>query len=684
MKKLSKFLAFGCGAVAFAAAQTQFAAVRGDNSAVAIGAGPQWSRVNGDSNETGFSRLDQISSANVSGLGLAWSLDLPGETSLEAPPIMVNGVLYFSGSYAGVYAVNAATGKLLWKYDPKTWEYNPGKMGWANRGVAYDAGKIFVGANDGRLIAIDAKTGKEVWAVDTTDRNPAQNVTGAPRVFNGKVIIGQGGADSGARGYVTAYDEQTGKQAWRFYVVPGTAEQNAGDPTMEMAAKTWPADFAKTNGGGGGPWDNITFDAALNRIYIGTANAYSYDPVKRDPEGRDNLFTASIVALDADTGKYVWHYQVNPRDSWDYDCTQQMTLATLTIDGRPRKVLMQAPKNGFLYVIDRESGKLISAGKYGKVTWADHIDVKTGRPVELPNAHYESGAADIFPFSSGAHSYMRMAFSPKTGLVYIPYMQMGTHFSKGAPADDDVNIGGLNIGNSKKTDPDDGKGALVAWDPVTQKERWRFRFSTLWNGGVVATAGDVVFMGAADGYFYAFDAASGKQLWRFNTGMGIIASPSTWSLGGKQYVSLLAGYGASAAIQSSSMNVGWKFDEPRRLLTFALGGRAKLPPSPPPSTRINPVDNADEKLDPAKIAMGKAMFLACAVCHGREAVGAGGPGPDLRESGVPLDAAAFQQVVLGGALKEQGMPPITFFKPDQVEAIRQYIRSRARAAAAAQ
>jgi quinohemoprotein ethanol dehydrogenase len=646
----------------------------------AVGAGAEWGGVNGDSDETGFSKLDQIDARNVAGLGLAWSLDLPGEVSLEAPPIFVGGVLYFSGSYAAVYAVDGATGKLLWKYDPRTWEYNAGKMGWANRGVAYDAGKIFVGANDGRLIALDARTGKPVWSVDTTDRRPFQNVTGAPRVFGGKVIIGQGGADSGARGYVTAYDEQTGKQVWRFYVVPGSPEQNAGDPAMEMAAKTWPADFWKTNGGGGGPWDNITYDAALNRIYIGTANAYDYDPVKRDPEGRDNLFTASIVAVDANTGKYVWHYQVNPRDSWDFDCTQQMTLATLTIDGKPRKVLMQAPKNGFLYVIDRETGKLISAGKLGKVTWADHIDLKTGRPVELPDVRYEKGMSDIFPFSSGAHSYMRMAYSPRTGLVYIPYMQMGTRFSRGKPGEDDVTVGGLNIGNSPKTDPDDGKGALIAWDPVAQKERWRFRFSTLWNGGVVATAGDVVFMGAADGYVYAFDAASGKELWRFNAGMGIIASPSVWSLGGKQYVSILAGYGASAAIQSSTMNAGWKFDQPRRLLTFALGGKAVLAPSTPPTTKIHAVDNPDETLDPAKAAMGKAMFMACAVCHGRGAVGTGGPAPDLRESSVPLDPQAFQQVVIGGALKEQGMPPITFFKPEQIEAIRQYIRSRARAA----
>ncbi|MEO6092949.1 MAG: PQQ-dependent dehydrogenase, methanol/ethanol family [Novosphingobium sp.] len=677
-------MASACGILALAGCQAGQAALQGSSAAEpvqnSVGAGAEWTRVNADSDETGFSRLDQINVANAGALGLAWSLDLPGEASLEAPPLFVDGVLYFTGSYAGVYAVDAASGKLLWKYDPKTWQYNPDKMGWANRGVAYDAGKVFVGANDGRLIALDARTGGEVWSVDTTDRRPFQNINGAPRVFNGKVIVGQGGADSGARGYVTAYDEATGRQVWRFYIVPGSPEQNAGDPAMVAAAKTWPADFWKTNGGGGGPWDNITFDAALNRVYIGTANAYDYDPVKRDPEGRDNLYTASIVALDADTGKYAWHYQVNPRDSWDYDCTQQMMLATLIIDGRPRRVLMQAPKNGFFYVIDRDTGKLISAEKIGKVTWADRIDVSTGRPVERANIRYESGVSDIFPFTSGAHSYMRMAFNPRTGLVYVPYMQMGTRFSRGQPSEGDLTFGGLNIGDSPKTDADDGKGAIVAWDPVAQKERWRVRFDTLWNGGIVATAGNVVFMGAADGYFYAFDATTGRQLWRFNADMGIIASPTTWSLGGKQYVSVLAGYGASAAIQSSSMNVGWKYAQPRRLLTFALGGTAALPASHPPTTTIQPLDNPEERLDPMKVAMGKAMFIACAACHGKQVVGAGGPAPDLRESGIPLDAEAFQQVVIGGALKERGMPPISFYKPEQVEAIRQYIRSRARTA----
>jgi len=278
-------------------------------------------------------------------------------------------------------------------------------------------------------------------------------------------------------------------------------------------------------------WDNITFDADLNRIYLGTGNGGPYDPEQRSPGGGDNLYTASIVALDADTGKYVWHYQINPRDSWDYDCTQQMTLADLAIDGRPRKVLMQAPKNGFFYVLDRETGKPISAGKIGKVTWADHIDLVTGRPVEAKNIRYETGETITWPSPTGAHSWQAMSFSPKTGLVYIPYMQAGVRFSRGAPRKGDVSVGGLSIG-TVKADAMDGKVALVAWDPIQQKAAWRVPLDTIWNGGTLATAGNVVFQGTAGGYLSAYDAVTGRPLWRFNAGLGIIAPPVSYSVGG--------------------------------------------------------------------------------------------------------------------------------------------------------
>ena len=647
----------------------------------ATGAGAEWHAVNGDSNETGYSRLDQITVANARELGLAWYFDLPGEVSLEASPIEVAGTLYFTGSYATLYAVAAATGKLLWKFDPKTWEHNPTKMNFnfaSNRGAAYAGGKIFSAALDGRLFALDAKTGRMIWSTETTDPKGGQTVTGAPRVFDGKVIIGQGGADFGMRGYVTAYDQETGRQAWRFYVVPSSPEANQGDPALEAAAKTWSGEFWKTTGGGGGPWDSITFDAELNRIYIGTANASPYDPEARSPGGGDNLYTASIVALDADTGKYVWHYQVNPRDSWDYDCTQQMTLATLDIDGKRRKVLMQAPKNGFFYVLDRQTGRVISAEKLGKVTWADHIDLATGRPLEKPGIRYESGQSILYPFNSGLHSWMRMAYSPATGLVYVPTMQMATRLRRGAPQDNDFNVFGVNVA-SVGGEPGDGKGSLVAWDPVAQKARWSVSLDKLWNGGAVSTAGNVVFQGTADGWFCAYDARTGTRLWRQYVGMGIIASPMTYSVSGKQYVAVLAGYGGSAAALSDIMNVGWKNTGPRRLLTFELDGKAVLPPSDPPTLKVDVQDDPAEVLDPKLIAMGKAMFLACAACHGRNAVGAGGPAPDLRESALPLNPEAFWTVVHDGTLIEHGMPPFSTFGRPQIEALRQYIRASARA-----
>ena len=648
-----------------------------------VGSAAEWRGVNGDSDETGYSRLTQINAATVKNLGLAYTLELPGEASLQASPVAVNGVLYFTGTYAAVYAVDGVTGKLLWKFDPKTWAHNPGKMNFgfgANRGVAYANGKIFSAALDGRLFALDAKTGAKLWEAETTDPKGGQTITGAPRTFNGKVIIGQGGADFGMRGHVSAWDQNTGKMAWRFYVVPSTAEANKGNAAMEAAAKTWPAAFlaSKTNGGGGGPWDSMTFDAEMNRIYVGTANAYDYDPEKRDPGGKgDNLYTASIVALDATTGKYLWHYQINPRDSWDYDCTQQITLATLTIGGRSRKVLMQAPKNGFFYVIDRMSGKLISAEKLGKVNWAERIELKTGRPVDTAIGRFRSGPQEIYPSSAGMHSWMRMAYSPATRLVYVPTMQISTRFSREAPRDSDVHVGGLAIGEGGMQ-PGDG-GALVAWDPVAQKARWKVRRDTIWNGGAAATAGGLVFQGAADGWLYAHDARTGAPLWKAGAGMGIIAAPMTWEAGGKQYVSVLAGYGGSAGM-FDSMKVGWRYDGPRRLLTWTLGGKAVLPASPARTMAVNAVDNPDELLDPAQAAGGKAMFLACAACHGKQLVSAGAPGPDLRESTIALDKEAFRAVVMDGLLMDKGMPKIGYFDAAKVEMIRQYVRQGQRAA----
>ena len=643
-------------------------------------AGSEWRAINGDSDETGFSPLASVTPANVRGLGLAWSLDLPGEATLEAAPLMVGGTLYFTGSGARVYAVSATTGKVSWTFDPKVWEHNPDKMHYgfgANRGVAYGDGRIFFAAQDGRLFALDAKSGKQVWVTETTDPKGTMTVTGVPRLFNGKVVIGQGGADFGNRGYVAAYDQATGRQVWKFFVVPGSPEDNKGDAAMELAARSWSPESWKHTGGGGGPWDNITFDAQLNRIYVGTANAFEYNSAARDPGNGDNLFTASVVALDADTGKYIWHYQNTPRDSWDFDATQQMMLATLTINGKPRQVLMQAPKNGFFYVIDRRTGELISAGKIGKVNWADHIDLASGRPVEAAGIRYLTNDATIYPSTTGAHSWMRMAMSPSTGLVYVPMMQLGTSFRHGDNLPSGLDIGGVNMAATHE--PGDNTGSLVAWDPVAQQPRWSAPLSTVWNGGALATGGKLVFQGAGDGSFSAYDAASGQRLWQRQLGMGVIAAPVTYQLGRRQYVAVLAGYGGSAAILSDVMHVGWKYTSPRRLFVFALGGSKAVPSAPPRTMKADLQDNPAEVLDPQVVATGKGLYLACAPCHGAAVLGAGGPAPDLRESAIPLDSTAFWSVLHDGALLPRGMPRFQALEKPQVEAIRQYIRSRSRA-----
>lgn len=643
-----------------------------------VGTGADWPNTGGSVDESGFSQLDGITSRNVRQLGLVASLDLEGEVSLEATPVAVDGVLYFSGSYGAVYAVEGATGKLLWRYDPEIWRVNPMKqsMGMGvNRGVAYADGLVFIGVLDGRLIAVDAKTGKEQWSVDTLPKGTFHSLTGAPRVFNGKVIIGNGGADIGARGFVTAYDQKTGKLAWRFYTVPGKPEENAGDPTLETAAKTWTGKYWQV-GTGGTVWNGMTFDPEYNRVYLGVGNAGPYNPKVRSPGGGDNLFVASIVALDADTGKYVWHYQQNPSEAWDYKATPNMITATMAVEGKPRKVLMQAPTNGFFYVLDRETGKLISAEKYGKVTWASRIDMTTGRPVEAEDIRYQKGDASLFPGTLGAHNWQAMSFSPTTGLVYIPYMQVGTKYSPILKPGDFAQMG-VSM-SFVKEEKEDGTGALLAWDPIAQKARWKMPRPFLWNGGTLATAGNLVFQGTADGYFFAHDATTGKQLWKFNAGLGIISAPMSWSANGVQYVSVLVGWGGTAAAASDVLNVGWKYGaQPRRLLTFAIGGKKKLPPSPGRDMKVYPVDDPSIVLDEKAIAAGKAMSFVCGACHGMKFKGAGAPAPDLRESALSLSEDAFTQVVRDGVLAQRGMPKFPL-PAEQIHGLWSYLRATAR------
>ena len=651
-----------------------------------VGTDGNWTAPQGDAGETGYSRLAQLTPANVSQLGLAWSLDLPGEVTLEATPLAVDGTLYFSASYGRVYAVDGVSGKQLWKYDPQTWQRRPEKFNFgANRGVAYENGRIFVAGMDGRLDALDAKTGHVIWSVDTIPndaRNLYTNSSGAPRTMNGKVIIGNAGADSGSRGFVTAFDSATGKQLWRTYLVPGSPDDNRGNPALEAAAKTWSPDFWKHTGGGGNAWHGLTFDRELNRVYIGTGNAGPYDPDKRSPGGQDNLYTSSVVALDADTGKYIWHYQENPRDSWDYDSDQQITLATLNIAGRARKVLMHAPKNGFFYVLDRMTGKLVNTpGKTTYINWATGIDMRTGRPIENPGIRYENGKTNIWPGTIGGHDWQAMSYNPRTGLVYLPVHQIGAMFSRSVAdqTDDAVNIMGLVI-KPILQQPGDGKGMLVAWDPVRQRAAWTVTRDGAWNGGTLTTAGGLVFQGGASGLFNAYDARSGSELWKFDAGLGIIAAPMSFSVGGKQYVSVLVGWGGTAAAMSHVLNVGWKYgQQPRRLLTFALGGNATLAASPGRTMKVAALDDPALKIDEHDVVAGRAMSAACMSCHGAGFEGAGAPAPDLRESAIALNLETFTQFVKAGN-PAAGMPAQTRFSDAQLKQLHAYIRARAREA----
>lgn len=640
-----------------------------------------WPSHGGAYDESGFAPLTDIDVHTVRRLGLAWSLDLPGEVSLEGTPLEVDGVLYFSGSYAAVYAVEVASGRLLWKYDPQTWKYKPHKMHFSfgvNRGVAWADGRVFLAALDGRLIALDASSGKELWAVDTVAADSLNIITGAPRAFNGKVIIGNGGADFGARGYVTAYEATTGKQLWRFYTVPGTPEENKGDAVMERAAATWSGEYWKT-GTGGTVWNDMTFDPELNRLYLGTGNGGPYDASKRSPGNGDNLYLCSIVALDADTGQYVWHYQINPRESWDYKATANMIAATLTVDGKARKVLMQAPTNGFFYVLDRESGQVISAEKMGKVTWAERIDLKTGRPVEAANIRYETGEMLMWPGPIGGHNWQDMSFNPTTGLAYVPYMQLGVLWQSGKPDPERLGVFDITL-TPVEQDEDDGKGQLVAWDPVQQKARWRVRHDALWNGGTLSTAGGLVFQGTADGYFSAYDAGTGDRLWRFDAGLGIVAPPISYAVDGRQYVSVLVGYGGTTSIFPKQMNMGWKYGaQPRRLLTFALDGKAVLAPSPPADFKVHALDDPALELREADIVAGRALVNSiCVACHGLNLASSGTPAPDLRESGIALYEQSLWTVLHEGTLLARGMPRFESLTREQVRQIHAYIRSGAR------
>jgi len=645
--------------------------------------GKDWAAYGGTFGEQHYSPLTQINDKNVSRLGLVWSIDLPPGNA-STVPIAVDGVLYFVSGLSVLRAADAATGKLLWTFDPEAAQKTGYRMMKGARGLAYWNSKLYIGTSDGRLIAVDAKTGKEVWSAKTIPDNDLRYISGPPRVFNGKVIVGNGGGETtDGRGYVTTYDAETGKQLWRFFTVPGNPADGFENDAMAMAAKTWSGEWWKY-GGGGEVWNSMTYDAEQDLIYIGTGNGAPWNHRIRSAGQGDNLFLCSVVAIDAQTGAYRWHYQFNPGETWDYNANMDLQLAELKIDGKMRKVLMSAPKNGFFYVIDRTNGKLISAEPIAtKITWAKKIDIATGRPVEVPEARYPNKTKfEMWPGPMGAHSWQPMSYSKKTGLVYIPLNEAGAMYEDfGVTADTwkRTPYGGNDVAafaNTKLNDPLQYTSALLAWNPVTQKAAWKLKTPMATNSGLASTAGNLVFQGEVTGTFKAYAADTGKELWSFPAQAGITSAPITYEVNGRQYVSILAGIATTAGLVSSQMGLSVDYyTQARRVLTFALDGKATIPASTPYT--FTPAEDPDFKVDEALAKRGAEPFgRYCIWCHGLDGK-AGGSAPDLRASAVPQSAEAFANVVHEGALLDHGMPKFDFFTPDQLAAIRQYLRTQA-------
>ena len=633
--------------------------------------------------EQRYSPLAEIGAENVSQLGLAWRLDLGTTRGVEATPIAVDGTLFATGPWSLVYAIDARTGEFVWTYDPHV----PKSVGphaccdVVNRGVAVYKGRIYSGTLDGRLLALDAATGELVWQVQTTDTSRPYTITGAPRVVAGNVILGNGGAELGVRGYVSAYDAETGRLVWRFYTVPGDPSQPFESKALERAAATWTGEWWKI-GGGGTAWDSFAYDPELDLLYIGTGNGSPWSRYARSPGGGDNLFVSSILAVRPKTGELVWHFQTTPGDNWDYTSTQHMVLADLVIDGAPRKVLMQAPKNGFFYVLDRATGEFLSGAPYVEVTWAKGLDAK-GRPIEADGTDYRKETRTVRPSPFGGHNWHPMSYHPGTGLVYVPAQEVPFFFKFDSKWKYDPSTWNTFTDMTVIQDvpPKLVSGHLLAWDPRTQKEVWRAQYALPWNGGTLATGGNLVFQGTADGRFVAYRATDGAKLWEAPAGSGVIAAPITYQVDGAQYVTVMAGWGGVFALAGGEAARSAGVRSVGRVLTYRLGGSA--PPPPPPEPLPPPRPTISLHSTQADIEMGGNTYARwCATCHGIGAVG-GGVLPDLRYA-TPETHDKFEAIVLGGIYQDRGMPSFAkWLKPADVERIRAYIVSRAEAAAIA-
>lgn len=645
----------------------------------------EWLAYGRTHSEQRFSPLEDINTSNVASLKVDWYMDLPRDVGLVSTPLVVDGILYFTGTMNVVRAVNAISGELVWEFDPEVGKAVEGKrqIGWAhNRGLTFYKGKVFAATWDGRLIALDAKTGAKIWTAVTFDPKRSLYITGAPKAFAGKVLIGNGGTEDGpTRGFVTAYDAETGAEAWKFHIVPGDPSNGFENEAMEMAAKTWTGEWWK-HGGGGNAWHGFTYDPELDVLYVGTGNGSPWNRKIRSPEGGDNLFLCSIVALNPHTGEYLWHYQTTPGETWDYNSNMDIVLADLLIDGEEVKAILHAPKNGFFYVINRKTGKLISAEPFAETTWASHIDLNTGKPVETENARYENGPVDIAPNPWGAHTWHAMSYSPQTGLAYIPTLHQSVNFSDaGIDLENWQAVefsGGIGVNLSNpESNPREYPASLQAWDPVKQELAWSVPQDHFWNAGTLTTAGNLVFQGRADGKLLAYDAKTGEALWTFDTGLGISAPPITYKINGKQYISLLVGFGGGYSRGGMSAHkLGWAYRKhTRRLITFTLDGTSNMPVLPPPYFP-KPIVDTEFVIDEAKTLQGASEYWKCINCHG-DNMYSGGMAPDLRASQVSLNPEAFASIVRNGSLNQNGMPSFPDITDEQLEALRHFIRKRA-------
>ncbi len=646
--------------------------------------------------EQRFSPLDQINKSTVKDLGLAWHKDMESKRALEATPIVVDGVMYLTATWGRVFAIDAMTGEEIWRFDPEvpgSWA-RKGCCGIVNRGVAVYEGQVFVGSYDGRLIALDAATGGKNWEVNTLiEGDWAYTITGAPRIANGKVFIGNGGAEYGVRGYVTAYDTGSGEQIWRFFTVPGDPSKPFENEAMELAAKTWEGTEWWKFGGGGTVWNSIVYDPEFNSLYIGVGNGSPWNRAIRSEGTGDNLFLSSIVALDADSGEMKWYYQTTPGDRWDYTAVQDIVLSEMEIDGTMHKVLMQAPKNGFFYVIDRKNGKLLRAHKYTAITWASHVDMETGRPVINPSANYLEEAQWILPGPLGGHNWQAMSYDAKKRIMYIPaietpfvyaadenwkksrkYERKPNSWNTGIELANLIQI----ITNMGTPPPGRGGGHLIAFDPLTGETKWEVNKAHHWNGGVLATAGGLVFQGDFAGNFYAYDADSGSELWKFSAYTAFLAPPVTYEIGGEQYVAVLAGTGGADIVLGGGEGAARKYGNEGKLLVFKLGGTKTITPPPVKDRAIPelPTHNASsEDMRKGGLLYGEV----CAVCHGPAGISSGVI-PDLRMSPVTMDEGLYD-VVLKGYLEDNGMPDFSdILNEEQVRQIQAYIIQQARIA----